>query len=127
MHPDNWQETLFTQAPPALGNSFRDDPLLVTWLRRTLPNAHSATLNPELGEIGAVAGGELYRLQLADRLNEPVLTQWDAWGRRIDEIEVTPLWREAARLTAQHGLVATAYERQHGRYARIEQFAKVYL
>jgi alkylation response protein AidB-like acyl-CoA dehydrogenase len=27
----------------------------------------------------------------------------------------------------RHGLVATAYERAHGRYSRIEQFAKVYL
>src|SRR6188472_1818271 len=127
MHPDNWQETLFTQAPPALGNSFRDDPLLATWLRRTLPNAHSATLNPELDEIGAVAGGDLYRLQLADRLNEPVLTQWDAWGERKDEVLVTRLWCEAERLAVKHGLVATGYDRALGRYARIAQFAKVYL
>ena len=45
-----------------------------------------AMLNPELDEIGALAGGDLYRLQLADRSNEPVLTQWDAWGERIDEV-----------------------------------------
>jgi len=118
---------MFTQAPPQLGNQYRDDPLLGGWLRRTLPVDVYRKLEEELDELGRLAGGDLYRLQLADRLNEPVLTQWDAWGRRIDEIEVTPLWREAARLTAQHGLVATAYERQHGRYARIEQFAKVYL
>ena len=31
---------------------------------------------PELREMGALAGGELYRMQLADRLNEPVLTQF---------------------------------------------------
>jgi hypothetical protein len=40
---------------------------------------------------------------------------------------VTPLWREAERLTLRHGLIATAYERRHGAFARIEQFAKVYL
>jgi alkylation response protein AidB-like acyl-CoA dehydrogenase len=118
---------MFTQGPPQLGNQYRDDPLLGGWLRRTLPVDVYRKLEDELDELGRLAGGDLYRLQLADRLNEPVLTQWDAWGRRIDEIEVTPLWREAARLTVQHGLVATAYEREHGRYARIEQFAKVYL
>ena len=48
-------------------------------------------------------------------------------GRRVDTIDVTPLWREAERLTPRHGLIATAYERRHGAYARIEQFAKVYL
>src|SRR5256885_10869473 len=45
----------------------------------------------------------LFRSQLADRLNEPRLTQWDAWGNRIDQIEVTPLWRVAERLAAEHG------------------------
>ena len=61
--------------------------------------------------MGELAGGELYRQQLADRENEPRLTQWDAWGNRIDRIEVTPLWRKAERIAAEHGLVATAYER----------------
>jgi alkylation response protein AidB-like acyl-CoA dehydrogenase len=78
-------------------------------------------------ELGALAGGELYRLQLADLANEPVLTQWDAWGKRIDQVAVSPLWREAERLAAKHGLVATAYEPELGRYARIAQFLKVYL
>jgi acyl-CoA dehydrogenase len=127
MQADNWPATLFTQEPPALGNCFRDDPLLVSWLRRTLPNAVSALLNPELHELGAVSGGDLYRLQLSDRENEPVLTQWDAWGRRKDEVQVTRLWCEAERLAVKHGLVATGYDRALGRHARIAQFAKVYL
>jgi hypothetical protein len=72
-------------------------------------------------------GGELYRLQLADRENEPVLAQWDAWGNRVDRVEVTPLWREAERIAAERGLVATAYERKHGLHSRLHQFALVYL
>ena len=56
----------------------------------------------------------MYRLQLADRTNEPRLVQWDAWGNRADTIEVTPLWHEAERLTLRHGLVATAYEGRLG-------------
>ena len=127
MQADNWRQALFTQTPPTLGNSFRDDPLLGSWLRRTLPNAICAVLNPELDDIGAVAAGDLYRLQLADRRNEPVLTQWDAWGRRTDEVAVTRLWCEAERLAVKHGLVATGYDRSLGRHARIAQFAKVYL
>ena len=127
MQSESWQDELFTQAPPRLGNSFQDDPLLASWLRRTLPNGISAVLNPELDELGAAATGDLYRLQLADRANEPVLTQWDAWGHRIDEVAVTSLWREAERLAVKHGLVATGYDMALGRYARIAQFAKVYL
>ena len=125
--PDDWQDALFTQAPPRLGNQFDDDPLLGSWLARTIPAAVAASLTDELREIGGLAGGELYRLQLADRLNEPVLTQWDAWGRRLDEVVVSPLWREAEKLAATHGLVATGYDRALGRYARLAQFLKVYL
>jgi len=74
-----------------------------------------------------VAGVDLYALQLTDRENEPRLQQWDAWGNRVDEVEPTPLWREAERLAVRHGLVATAYERQRGRFARIGAIRQVYL
>jgi alkylation response protein AidB-like acyl-CoA dehydrogenase len=127
MTSQNWQQSLFTQAAPELGNQYRDDPLLAGWLARVLPADVLQAIEPELDELGGISGGELYRLQLADRLNEPTLVQWDAWGNRVDALEVSPLWREAERLTVRHGLVATAYERAHGRYSRIEQFAKVYL
>ena len=127
MNDLDWQGALFTQAAPELGNQYRDDPLLGSWLERVLPADTRRSLAPELDELGVAAGGRLYAMQLADRLNEPQLLQWDAWGKRVDTIEVTPLWHEAARLATRHGLVATAYEPEHGRYARIAQFAKVYL
>jgi alkylation response protein AidB-like acyl-CoA dehydrogenase len=127
MTDQNRQQALFTQAPPQLGNQYRDDPLLAGWLRRTLPAEVLRAVQPELEEIGGIAGGALHRLQLADRCNEPVLTQWDPWGNRVDTLEVTALWREAERLAVKHGLVATAYEEAFGRHARIAQFAKVYL
>jgi alkylation response protein AidB-like acyl-CoA dehydrogenase len=127
MTDPHWQQALFTQAAPELGNQYRDDPLLAGWLRRTVPANVLQPLEAELDELGALAGGDLYRMQLADRLNEPTLTQWDAWGNRVDTLEVTPLWREAERLTVKHGIVATAYEQALGRHARIAQFAKVYL
>jgi alkylation response protein AidB-like acyl-CoA dehydrogenase len=127
MNDQNWQQALFTQRAPELGNTFREDVLLQSWLGRTLPADSLRELAPELEELGAVSGGPLYRLQLADRLNEPRLKQWDAWGKRVDELEVTPVWQEAERLTVKHGLVATGYEPAHGRFARIAQFSKVYL
>jgi acyl-CoA dehydrogenase len=127
MQNTHWPDSLFTQAPPQLGNQFDDDPLLGSWLKRALPAALIAELRGELRELGALAGGALYQLQLADRAHEPVLTQWDAWGNRIDAVAVSPLWQQAERLAATHGLVATGYEPALGRHARIAQFLKVYL
>lgn len=117
----------FIQSPPRLGNQYTADRALRSYLSRALPADMLAEIGPDLSAMGERAGGDLYRFQLADRDNEPVLTQWSAWGARIDQIEVSPLWREAERLAAEHGLVALAYERQHGALSRIHQFALAYL
>ncbi|HVS27621.1 MAG TPA: acyl-CoA dehydrogenase family protein [Burkholderiales bacterium] len=117
----------FIQPPPELGNQYSDDRVLRSYLARALPPAMLRDIEPGLMEMGGLAGGALYRMQLADRLNEPRLTQWDAWGNRIDRVEVSPLWREAERIAATRGLVAIAYEPRHGVHARLHQFALVYL
>ena len=117
----------FNQSPPALGNQFDDDRVLQSYLRRVLPQEVLAEIEPALREMGELAGGDLYQLQLADRLNEPVLTQWDPWGNRIDQIAVSPLWQRAEKLAAEHGIVAAAYEKKYGRFDRTFQFALAYL
>src|SRR5512146_644806 len=117
----------FIQTPPELGNQYSGDRVLRSYLSRTLPPEVLADIEPSLAAMGELAGGELYRKQLADRDNEPVLVQWDAWGNRIDRIEVTPLWREAERIAVEQGLVAIAYERKHRAFSRVHQFALAYL
>lgn len=114
----------FFQEPPRLANTFAEDPMLGDYLARELPEAQRAALGAELEQLGELAV-EYYAKSLADRCNEPVLTQWDAWGNRVDEIEVSPLWREAQKLAAVHGLVATGYQAELGEHARTHQFAKV--
>jgi alkylation response protein AidB-like acyl-CoA dehydrogenase len=118
---------LFAQSPPRLGNQYDDDAFLREYLARVLPPDVLREIEPSLQELGQLAGGELYELQLADRFNEPRLTQWDAWGNRIDRIVLTPLWEKLTPLAARQGLVAIPYEARHGRYSRIHQFAAVYL
>ncbi|HLM55840.1 MAG TPA: acyl-CoA dehydrogenase family protein [Pyrinomonadaceae bacterium] len=117
----------FRQSPPELKNQYADDRALRSYLRRAMPPDVLREVEPELDELGGLAGGELYRAQLADRLNEPRLVQWDAWGERVDRIEVSPLWRSAERVAAERGLVAVAYERRHGRHSRLHQAALAYL
>ena len=111
----------FFQDPPRLGNQFDDDPMLPTWIARHVP-----AVADELRGLGDIAV-TFYGKQLADGLNDPVLTQWDAWGHRVDRIDVSPLWVEAQVLAAKHGMVAAAYEKTHGAHARTHQFAIVHL
>jgi acyl-CoA dehydrogenase len=117
----------FNQPPPQLGNQFDEDRVLRSYLRRVLPPEVLQDVEPSLREMGALAGGELYEMTLAHRLDEPRLTTWDPWGHRIDALEHTPVWQRAERIAAEKGVVATAYERKHGRFSRIHQFALVYL
>lgn len=117
----------FFQDPPRLGNEYLDDELLQEVLQNRLPEDALSAVEPELRELGELSGGRLFALQQEDRLSEPRLTQWDPWGNRVDRIELTPLWREAAALSAHRGLVATAYERRFGAWSRVVQFALVHV
>lgn len=119
--------TPFNQPAPQLGNQYSSDRLLQLYLRRHLPADMLAQIDPALQAIGDLAGNELYQLQLADRLNEPQLTQWDAWGERIDQIVLTPLWQRTEQIAASYGLIATAYEQSFHEYSRTCQFALAYL
>ncbi len=118
---------MFQQPSPGLGNQYEDDRVLRSYLARVLPAEMLREIEPSLIELGQLAGGELYQMQLADRLNEPGLMQWDAWGNRIDHVEVTTVWREAERIAVDYGLVATAYEQKHGSLSRVHQCALAYL
>ena len=95
----------FYQSPPELGNQYVADDVLKRYLRNTLPEDMLSRIEPELSEIGELAGGDLYRQSIAQRLDEPRLDQWDAWGNRVDHIELSPLWKRAARITAEKGLI----------------------
>lgn len=115
------------QSAPALGNQFIEDWLLRAWLESQLPEALLRQYHPILAELGRQSGDELYRMQQADRIHEPRLTQWDAWGKRIDRIELTAVWQHAHTLAAEQGLIATGYDTSLGEHARTLQFALAWL
>ena len=117
----------FTQDPPRLGNQWDEDRVVRGFLARKLPPDALRAATPGLEEMGALAGGRLRDLFLAEPDARPLLVNWDAWGNRVDRITTTPLWRETARLAAEKGLVALAYERPFGGLSRLVQMALVYL
>lgn len=91
-----------------------------------MPGDMLASITPDLRETAAAAE-ELHALRLVDPKEEPRLVPWDAWGNRIDKIELSTLWKRAQKVAAERGVVATAYERKNAEHSRIHQFALVYM
>ncbi len=117
----------FIQSAPSLGNQYDEDELLQEYLQRNLPAEILKAQHEGYQELGALASGELYEAMVAERSVEPVLTSWDAWGNRVDKIEVSPLWKRAEAICVERGLVAAAYDKEFGDSARIHQFAMNYI
>lgn len=117
----------FIQSAPRLDNPWSSDLALRSAMRRLLPADLQAAHAGDAEELGRLVADELYPRQLAERLVEPRHVPFDAWGERIDRIELTPLWQRMPAITAQHGLVWHGYDGGKGEYARLYQFAQVYL
>ena len=114
----------FLQDAPRLAHPFREDRVLDAWLGNVLPVDRLAACAPDLDALGDYALDAYDRRQRTPR-TEPVLTQWDAWGARVDRIALTPAWEEGPVMTTRHAVLATG----HGEspWSRVEQFARVYL
>jgi len=116
----------FVQAAPVLANQYADDRVLRSYLARALPARVHDAIAGDLDALGAHAA-HAWHAARSRTPAEPTLTQWDAWGARIDRIEITPVWREGAAMTARYGIVAAGHDTTHGEFARVDQFARVYL
>jgi alkylation response protein AidB-like acyl-CoA dehydrogenase len=112
---------------PKLGNEFEDDAFLNDYLASYLPDEILAEVKPDLINFGARVGKEFLAWARDAEVNEPTLTQFDAWGNRVDEIKVADGWKKLERVAAEDGLVAIGYERKQGEYSRLYQFAKLFL
>lgn len=120
-------DALFFQDPPQLDNTFRADGPLGRMLARRLGRATLATIEPELDRLGELAAGAMAVLAREAERDAPRHVPFDAWGRRIDALELSAAWRELQAIAAREGIVAEAYERRFGAASRLVQAAKLYL
>ncbi|KAF0693868.1 Aste57867_15210 [Aphanomyces stellatus] len=122
--------TGFFQDPPVLGNQFDDDEALVSLIRRLVPSAtrNAMNLDAELHRFGArVVAPDILEACHDAEYNPPRHIPIDAWGRRVDKLLMTQGWTFMKKVAAEEGLIALAYDPTHGEYARVQQFAKLYL
>lgn len=117
----------FIQQIPQLGNEFEDDKFLNDYLETYLPAETLSEIKPDLKQFGGRVGKEFLVWARDAEVNEPTLTQFDAWGNRVDEIKVADGWKQLERVAAEDGLVAIGYERKQGEYSRTYQFVKLYM
>jgi alkylation response protein AidB-like acyl-CoA dehydrogenase len=117
----------FYQTAPVLGNQYTDDPALRDYLAWKLPRSMLVGIEPELTRLGARVVLDILAAGDDAESRPPRHVPYDAWGRRVDRIEVADGWRALDRIAAEEGLVAIGYERAHGAWSRLDQFARLYL
>ncbi|CAO3678572.1 unnamed protein product [Umbelopsis ramanniana] len=110
----------FRQSPPTHGpNVYESDTVLQNILKRHLPPSVMSQVEPDLHRFG--------KLVVDEPGNHPRLRQYDPWCQRVDDIVLPNEWTQLHDIAAREGLVAIAYERPHGEYSRLYQFAKQYM
>jgi acyl-CoA dehydrogenase len=114
----------FLQDAPQLSHPYRNDRSLVALLDRSFPSKRRAALDADLDALADYAQMAFERGSRSTR-RKPVLTQWDAWGRRVDRVELTTAWQEGPQLTTRHAILASGHENHE--HARLEEFARVYV
>ncbi|HEX7048009.1 MAG TPA: acyl-CoA dehydrogenase family protein [Gammaproteobacteria bacterium] len=117
----------FFQQGPELANTWNTDPFLQAALQRLLPVHVFDAVAPGLEYFGERAAGEMLDYAADAERHPPEHIPYDPWGRRIDDIRVADGWKQLHRVAAEEGIVATAYEREHGEHSRLHQFARLYL
>ncbi|NXS20442.1 ACD11 dehydrogenase, partial [Mystacornis crossleyi] len=119
-------ETLF-QEQPEIGNQYLEDTLLRSYLKTHLPPKVLEEVHQDLERFGNRLLTKIQPLSWECELNPPVFQQYDAWGRRVDQIHTCSAWRRMKEISAEEGLIAEAYERRYSNWSRLYQAVKLYL
>src|SRR5262245_17360270 len=96
----------FFQEPPLLTNTFEADEALGELLQRLLPEDVHARLAPQWRAAGEQAAGPLLALARQAEAEPPRHVAFDAWGRRVDRIELSSAWTRLQDEAARMGLFA---------------------
>ncbi len=96
-------------------------------LRRLLGEELYTRVQADFLRFGARCAGELADLAADMELNQPTLQQYDSWGGRVDILHTCASWKRMHVVSAEEGLIALGYEREHGPHNRILQMAKLAL
>ena len=117
----------FFQDPPRAPDAYATDAALQAELARRLPAAVLARATPILAEMGRHAATTLPPMAAQAEAEPPVHVPYDAFGRRVDEIRVSPAWDALKKFAAEQGIVAIGYDASFGEHRRLVQAALLHL
>ncbi|KAI0057809.1 acyl-CoA dehydrogenase NM domain-like protein [Artomyces pyxidatus] len=115
---EGFQQTPFSDEQP-----YSADPVLPSLLRRLLPELAHAEIQSDLQRFEKEIATSIRAL--SKLTTAPYLTQYDQWGKRIDELRTSEGWRGLKAVSHKEGVVAISYERKHGEHSRVHAFAKM--
>ena len=120
-------DRFFLQVPPVshTGMGTALDAYLRAVLTRLLPPEVLRSVLADLEPFGYRVVEEVEGLGQEAEEQEPWLRKFDKWGKRIDRVETCSAWKKLNEISAEEGLVAIGYERDHGEFSRLHQFAKL--
>jgi alkylation response protein AidB-like acyl-CoA dehydrogenase len=113
--------TDFVQDAPRATNRFRTDRALRLTLERLLPRDVFTEASESLDRMGERTAQEIPDLARRAEVNPPKLITYDAWGARIDRIDVDPAFDRLVAIGQEEGLVALPYEAPYGLHTRVVQ------
>lgn len=117
----------FFQDPPTFGHPFQEDIVLKDWLQSFISSENRDELERDLDTFGKRLLLEVDHLSKTAEKEIPEHIPFDPWGKRIDEIKMSPAWNSLHAVSAEEGIVATGYENKFGPESRILQMMKLYL
>jgi alkylation response protein AidB-like acyl-CoA dehydrogenase len=121
----------FIQEAPTRSNRALTDPVLRSALRRLVPSELLTQPVPALGGstaedwltgVGEIAATRWPELAARAEADPPTLTRFDAWGRRVDRIDVAPEWLTLVDEGRAAGVVSLGYDGSLGSAGRLLQF-----
>ncbi len=81
---------MFVQEAPRPGNRLAGDPALLGALERLLSKEAWPQARDDLALFAGRVGDEFAPMQMEAEANPPRHVPFDAWGRRVDRVEVSP-------------------------------------
>ncbi len=111
----------FFQTPPTLPDAWASDRALRETIHFHLGDEMHERARPELEAMGVLATAPETRALVMQAENEPPQhTPYSTWGERIDEISVSPAYKELGRIGVTAGVTGLPYEdSDYGPLARV--------